>query len=531
MTSGQSVEPSFDGAVYRAYRAVLMFILRFRIVFIGALVAILVVSFQLLGFVKTEFFPLGKRTQLLVYLNFEAGTDIRAVQSDLKTLTGWLADEKSNPEIDNHILYIGSGGPRFFLALAPVDADPHRAFILINTKTTDDVDTLVPRVNKFMDEHLPGARSDAKKMWFGGTEPGVVEIELIGPDGKVLSPAATKVEQAFRDVPGTLGIKNDWDNRILKLVVDVDQIRARRAGVTSSDVAKTLGTLFAGTVISEYREGDLILPIELRGDQEMRTSLAGLQQVNVTSSVSGDAIALAQVANVRAEWQFSRIVRRDQQRTLTVQARNPSVPAPLLFAAVKPTLDALDLPAGYRWEVGGEIKDQGEANSGLFGLLPIALAGIAMLLIGQFNSIRKGGIILLTIPLILIGGIAGLFIMGATYSFMVMLGFFSLAGILINNGIVLIDRIQIEEASGKDPLDAVVTACLVRLRPILMTTLTTVLGLVPLILFGGALFYGMACVIAFGLIVATFLTLGFVPALYTLFFRIPVKDGAAATEI
>ena len=160
----------------------------------------------------------------------------------------------------------------------------------------------------------------------------------------------------------------------------------------------------------------------------------------------------------------------------------------------------------------------------------MALAGIVVLLVGQFNSFRKGGIIVATIPLILIGGTVGLIVMGAPYGFMVLLGFFSLAGILINNGIVLIDRIQTEEAAGRQPLDAVVPACLAQLRPILTATLTTVLGLVPLILFGGALFYGMASVIAFGLVVATIFTLSFVPALYTLLFGIPTGDAPSVVQ-
>ena len=213
-----------------------------------------------------------------------------------------------------------------------------------------------------------------------------------------------------------------------------------------------------------------------------------------------------------------------------MEARNPNLPAPDLLQAVTPELEALDLPAGYRFEIGGEIEKQAEATENLFGFLPMAFAAIATLLFGQFDSFRKGGIIIATIPLILIGGALGLIVMNAPYSFMVLLGFFSLAGILINNGIVLIDRIQIEERAGRDPLEAVVTACLARLRPILMTTLTTVLGLVPLILFGGALFYGMASVIAFGLIVATLITLGFVPALYTLLFRIPTRDATSAVQ-
>ena len=295
-------------------------------------------------------------------------------------------------------------------------------------------------------------------------------------------------------------------------------------------MARSLDALYSGVEISDYREGDKVIPIVLRGEDSLRFSIAGLQRVQIYSAGADQYASLDQVASVRPEWRLSRIERRNQQRTLTVEGRAPVLPAPDLLDLIRPTLESLELPAGHRWEVGGEIEDQEEANENLFGLLPLALAGIVILLVGQFNSFRKGGIILATIPLILIGGTLGLVIMGAPFGFMVILGFFSLAGILINNGIVLIDRIQVEERAGRDPLDAVIVACLARLRPILMTTLTTVLGLVPLILFGGALFYGMASVIAFGLIIGTVFTLGFVPVLYSLFFRIPTSNAPAVAR-
>ncbi len=528
-TKGSS-GPAYGGLLYRIYRRILGLFLRWRLMAIGALIGLLVLSVQVLGTVKTEFFPLGDRNQFLVYLDFEAGTDVRETQAELRKLTAWLADQDANPEITSHVAYVGYGGPRFFLALSPVDSDPHRGFVLVNTRSVDDVGPVIDRVNGFLDAKLPGAQADAKRMWFGGTEPGLVEIRLIGPDGDVLVNRAERLISAFHNIPGTVGIKQDWENKILILIVDVDQTRARRAGVTSSDVAGALNTTFAGTAISDYREGDKTIPIVFRGDDSMRFSLSGLQRVQVYSASTDSFVALDQVASARGEWRYGRIKRRNQQRTLTVEARNPGLPAPELFQAIAPTLEALDLPAGYRFEIGGEIEDQEQANENLFGFLPLALAGIVILLVGQFNSFRKGGIILATIPLIMIGGSLGLVVMGAPYGFMVLLGFFSLAGILINNGIVLIDRIQIEEAAGREPLDAVVTACLARLRPILMTTLTTVLGLVPLILFGGALFYGLASVIAFGLMVATLFTLGFVPALYTLLFGISTRDAPSAVR-
>ena len=523
--------PTYDGPMYTIYRRMLGLMLRRRLIIIAALLGLLILAVQVLGTVKTEFFPLGDRNQLLVYLDFEAGTDVRKTQRELRKLTAWLADKETNPEIISHVAYVGYGGPRFFLALSPVDPDPHRAFVLVNTRSVDDVESVIDRVNAFLDDTLPTARADAKRMWFGATEPGMVQIRLVGPDGDVLADRAERIVKAFHAVPGTVGIKQDWENKILKLIVDVDQARARRAGVSSRDVAQALNTTFAGVKISDYRERDKVIPIVVRGEDSLRFSLAGLQRVQIYSPSTNRFIGLGQVTTVRPEWRFSRIKRRNQQRTLTVEARNPNLPAPDLLETIRPTLDAINLPTGHRWEVGGEVEDQKEANENLFGLLPLALAGIVVLLIGQFNSFRKGGIILATLPLILIGGTLGLIVMNAPYSFMVLLGFFSLAGILINNGIVLIDRIQIEEATGRERLDAVVTACLARLRPILMTTLTTALGLIPLILFGGALFYGMASVIAFGLVVGTVLTLGFVPVLYTLLFGISTRDATAVAAL
>ncbi len=527
-TDSKPSEPAYDGTMHVVYRRLLGLMLRWRLAFVGGLAGILVLAVMALGNVKTEFFPLGDRNQLLVYLDFEAGTDIRKSQREMRKLSAWLADREVNPEITSHVAYVGYGGPRFFLALSPVDPDPQRGFVLINTKSVDDVTTVLNRVNVFLDNRLPAARADAKRMWFGSTEPGVVEIRLIGPDGEALLNGAAKIMDAFHAIPGTVGIEQDWENKILKLVVDVDQARARRAGISSEDVASSLNATFAGIEISNYREGDKVIPIVLRGTEDIRFSLAGLQRAQIYSSTTDKFVALEQVATIRPEWRFSRIERRDQQRTVSVQARNPGMPSPVLYAAIEDTLKNLGLPAGHRWEIGGEIEDQAEANEKLFGMLPLALAGIIVLLVGQFNSFRKGGIILATIPLILIGGTIGLVVMGAPYGFMVLLGFFSLAGILINNGIVLVDRIQTEERAGREPLDAVVTACLARLRPILMTTLTTVLGLVPLILFGGALFYGMASVIAFGLVLATVITLGFVPVMYTLLYGIPTRDPATA---
>jgi multidrug efflux pump subunit AcrB len=285
-------------------------------------------------------------------------------------------------------------------------------------------------------------------------------------------------------------------------------------------VANSLAAYIDGAVISNYREGDKSIPLVVRGEPTERQVLTALRNVSVFSTSSGRIVPLTQIADVRAEWVLSRIKRYNQERTITVSAKNQTLTALQLLDKLRPTLATLKLPGGYRWEIGGELEKSKEAQANLFKNMPVCFALILALLVWQFGSFRRPAIILLTIPLTLIGAVIGLLVMRADFGFMVILGFLSLAGIIINNGIVLVDRIDIERDEGKDPYEAIVAASLARFRPILMTTMTTILGLTPLIVTVDPLFFGMAVVIAFGLFVATVFTLGVVPVLYALFFRV-----------
>ena len=194
---------------------------------------------------------------------------------------------------------------------------------------------------------------------------------------------------------------------------------------------------------------------------------------------------------------------------------------------MQPHLQSLKLPDGYSIELGGELKGASKANGALFGYLPHCFAVMVLLLLLQFNSVRRPAIILLTIPLSLIGTVSGLLIMDAYFTFPAMLGIFSLAGIIINNGIVLIDCIESNRAEGMLIRDSIIDACMTRLRPIVMTTLTTILGLVPLAISGGEFWYSMSIVMMFGMAVGTLLTLGVVLVLYSLFFRANKYDREA----
>jgi multidrug efflux pump subunit AcrB len=415
---------------------------------------------------------------------------------------------------------VGTGGPRFFLTLSPVDPDPHVAFLIVNTETDDQVPDVVKRVRRHLLENFPGVNARVKRMWLGSNEPAFVEFRLIGTDSEYLWEKSQELTDAMWAVEGIDYVQNDWENKVVRVDVVVDQVRARRAGVTSQEVALSVNAFLDGATLTDYREGDVAIPVVLQAVDDERQTLGDLWNINVYSTQRGVNVPLTQIAEFKGQWQFSRIARKDQERTITVSARHQYLKAPQLVARLTDTLDGLDLKPGYRWEIGGEIEDATETNEKLFASMPQCLLAIVLLLVWQFNSFRRPAIIILTIPMAFAGALFGVFALRAPFDFFAILGLLSLAGVIINNGIVLIDRIDSAHAGGREPYDAVVFAAVSRFRPIFMSAITTILGVTPLIIVGDPLFYSMAVVIATGLALGTLLTLVVVPVLYSLFFRV-----------
>jgi multidrug efflux pump subunit AcrB len=513
----------YDGKFYRVYRGLLTVILRMRYMVVIAGAAVLVIGGIVGSLLTKEFFGPSERNQFLVYLDMPAGTRIGATDQAVQQLTTWLADDETNPEITSTIAYVGTGGPRFFLVLSPVDPDPNVAFLVVNTQTPDQVPPLVEKTRTYIADHIPGANGRVKRMWMGSQEPGFLEIRLKGMDPEVLYAKGNQLTAAIKALPGSLDVRSNWWNKVFKVRILVDQTRARRAGVTSEDIALSLQGHMDGLKVTEYREGDLAIPVMARSMAEDRETLNDLWNLSVGSRHTGNRVPLTQIADISAEWDFNRIARHDQERTLTVEAKHETLKAEELLETVEPMIAALDLGEDYRWEVGGEIESRNETLGKLARFLPTCVFGIVVLLIWQFNSFRRPAIIFFTIPLAFTGAFFGLVIMRAPFDFFGMLGLLSLAGVIINNGIVLIDKIDTETAAGAPPTEAIMTAAMSRFRPILMTTVTTVLGVMPLIISVDPLFYAMAVILGAGLIFGTVLTLGLVPALYAVFYRVKIE--------
>ncbi|MEJ2168337.1 MAG: efflux RND transporter permease subunit [Desulfobacterales bacterium] len=510
----------YSGKFYRVYRMALEYVLRFRYAVLGFTIIMFVLGGLAASFLVREFFGASDRNQLLVYVDLPAGDNIRTSDNVVQRLTAWLSDKQQNPEITSTIAYVATGGPRFFLALSPFDPDPNRGFLIVNTENDAQVPEVVQRVRGYFLSDIPEAEGRVKQMWLGGTEPGLVEIRLIGPDAEYLYVKGKKLLTELNRIPGVLDVRSDWENKVVKTVITVDQARARRARVTSRDVANSLESHLSGVKVTEYREADEAIPVLIRSNDEERDTIGDLRNMTVYSTTDGTTVPGSQVAGGISTWELSRISHRNQMRTLTVELKHEALKAPQLLEAIRPWIESLDLKEGYRWEVGGEIEKANESNENLRRFLPPCLLGIVILLIWQFNSFRRPAIIFITIPLAFAGALIGVLIFGAPFDFFGILGLLSLAGVIINNGIVLIDRIEIERQRGLDPYQAVIQSAVSRFRPILMTTITTILGVMPLILWRDPLFYTLSIIIASGLAFGTVLTLGVAPVLYAIFFRV-----------
>ncbi|MCP5092260.1 MAG: efflux RND transporter permease subunit, partial [Gammaproteobacteria bacterium] len=410
-------QSSYDSGAYRLYRRLLDRLLNTRVIFVLLMVGLLFAAGQVFQFVKQRSLGPSERNQFSLYLDLTAESHISQTIAAARKLSAFLADDASNPEVTDVLAYVGSGGPRFFLGLSPNDPQPNKAFLVVNTQAANQIAEVMRRAERFIARQLPAATGRAEILFLGPSALGTVELRARGPDVATLRVLGEQIKQAFYSVPGTDAVRSDWENSVLKLRVNIDQERARRVGVTSSDIAEALSANFDGRQITSYREGDKVIPITIRAQPDDRASLDRLRTVEVLSEARGVPVPLLQIADFQGEVEPSRIRRHNQERALTVAGIHHGMTATELYSAMREKLDAIEVPRGYALDLEGEIKDSQESNGKLFQYAPHALFLILVLLVLQFNSFRRPAIILLTIPLVIIGANFGLAVFGAFFDF------------------------------------------------------------------------------------------------------------------
>ncbi len=519
---------SFDNRFYRVYRALLSGMLNRRLLTLFITLAVFALSMTAFGYLPKVFFPPSDRAYFKVEMELPTGTNIEkttAVVSNIEAylMANWQTGEQRSEGVTNWASYIGNAGPRFILAHNPKPANPGYALMIANVNALSQIDPIMNSLKAYALEHHPDLDIKTRRIENGPAIDNPVEVRLSGKDSESLFAAMADLKQQMATLEGLTNIQDDWGQRIKKLNIQVNQARALSAGVTSQDIAVSLQTSLEGMQLTEYRDGEDVIPVLLRSGVATQQDISKIEGLSVYIQSSGQSLPLTQVADINVVWDLSKVIRRDGLRTISIGAQlRGDVTAADKIAEIEPWLLQQQSVWGdaVSYEIGGEQETSGKSNASIVEKLPIAGFIILILLVAQFNSIRKALIILITIPLGLIGVALGLLIAKSFFGFMTFLGIISLAGIVINNAIVLLERINIELEAGLPHLEAIISAAQQRARPILLTTATTVLGLIPLYLGGGAMWEPMAVAIMGGLLVSTFLTLGVVPVIYAVLYRV-----------
>ena len=511
------------------YRSFLNLLLQNRTIVVIVVILIFLSSIKVLDYVPKKFFPESSEATFTAEIKLPVGTAIETTKYSVSIIEKYIKEKYMSGnildnEVKNVVSFIGESAPRFWLSYEQELASSEYSTILVNTKDTLNMTAIRKDIEDFAKLKFPDMQINVNTLAMGPPVKKPVEIRISGKDIDKLFEMSAKIKQELSKISGTKNIVDDWGIRNKKLKIEIDEAKALKAGISNLDIALSLQTTLSGFEVTTFRKEDKLIPIVLRSKEETKDDINRLETINVYSQSSGKNIPLSQVASVNVVYEESKIIRRDRLKTVTIGSDiEQGANALEIFGKITPFLleysKSFDL--GYYYEFGGEFEASGKANESIMANIPIAFMSILLLMVAQFNSIRKPMIILTAIPLGIIGVSYGLFITNSYFGFMTLLGIISLSGIVINNAIVLIERIKTEEEeNGFSAYDSIIEASLSRFRPIVLTTLTTILGLVPLWYSGGAMWEPMAISIIFGLMVSTIFTLTFVPVLYSLFFKV-----------
>ncbi len=494
---------------------------------------VLMFILAIFGFTKLPFvfFPDSDRNMITIDINLPEGTKIGTTEKTVLAIEKFIkselqVNEQKTEGIVDWSAYIGEGPSSYDLGYNADEANSNYSHILVNTSSFLINNSMVEKLDSYCYANFPNADIRVGLLGSGGSGT-PIEIKISGDDPGKLAAIAQDIKAKLFEIPGTKNIKDDWGPKGKKFVIDIDQLRAQSAGITNQDIAISLQTVLDGFTAGEYRENDKTIPIVMKSNNNTQLSLTSIETLNVYSQTTGKSVPLLQVARIIPKWQYTKIKRLNLNRTVTVSSEltidgNASEIASIITPWLDDQMKTWD--EGYTFKMGGEAENSAENLGAVAKFLPLSAFIILMLLIIQFNSFRKMTMIVSTIPLGVIGMVIGLLIFREPFGFLAFLGVISLAGIVINNAIVLIDRIEIEENQLKKvPQDAIIGACLKRFRPIVLATFTTVFGLIPLYLGGGDLWRPMAVTIMIGLLFGTVITLFFIPAFYSVLYKVDYK--------
>ena len=526
---GENQKDPYSGIFFVVYRKSLEFCMRRA--WLTILTLILMLGGSLYGFtlLKQSFFPASTTPMFMVDVWLPEGTDIRATNDILKSLEKVVNAEDGVNYVSSSA---GKGSQRFMLTYAPEKSYASYGELIVRVKRFEDVIPVMRKFSQAMNKDHPEVEYKLKQVMLGPSSGSKIEARIVGSDPTILRGIASQVVDIMNADPGAFNIRHDWRERTKVIEPVFNESQARRYGITKKEVDELLQMAFSGINIGLYREGTNLMPIVARLPEEERVDISTIEGMKIWSPAIQGYIPLQQVVlGVNVRWEDPLVVRKNRKRMLTIMAD----PDPLgdetaasVQARLLPLIETIDLPAGYSLEWGGEYESSADAKASLFQTMPMGYLAMFLITIFLFNKVKEALIVWATVPLAIIGVTIGLLLLNTPFGFMALLGFLSLSGMLVKNGIVLLDQIEIEIASGKEKYLAVVDAAVSRVRPVCMAAITTVLGMLPLL--PDVFFKPMAVTIMFGLSFATVLTLIVVPVLYRLFHKLKIPADKTAQQ-
>ncbi len=474
---------------------------------------VLALSLGLAPFLGQQFFPPAERNQLLVDIELPGSASIVQTREVCREVMRVLAEQ---PEIRSAAVFSGGTAPQVYYNLSPREPAPFLGQVLLNTWRAEQVPALLPRLRERLDRTIAGARCVVRQFEQGPPVEAPIQVRLTGPDPDTLRGLADRVAAALR-AAGGYQVHDDLGRRVPTLQIDIDQERANSLGISNARIGELAQSAFLGLRVTELRDGDHLIPVVIRLRAEDRNEADKIRTLYVRSG-RDELVPLDSIARLRLNPEYATLPHFNQLRAVTVKAYAPAGElASRVLNRARADLRALPLPAGYRLELAGEDQELRRSRAEMGVVMAVSLALITLALVMQFRSVTKALVVLLTVPLGLIGSLVGLTLFQAPLGFMALLGMVSLAGVIVSHIIVLNDFLEEARAEGLELKAALVRAGLVRLRAVLVTVLATVGGLIPLTLAGGELWRPLTAVHIFGLLLATGLTLGVMPTLYSVF--------------
>ena len=467
---------------------------------------------MLFALVPQQFFPSAERDQFVIDVWMPQGTRIEATDEVMGRIEKTLGSSKG---VAHYATFVGQSSPRFYYNVNPQQPDGAYGQFIVNTGSIEDTSRLVKELRPVLAKVAPEAMVIVKELQQGAQTEAPIEVRISGDDIGELKRLGEQVQGILEGIPDAQSVFRDYFNDSYMVDVKVNDELANRLGITDASVSQSLAGAFDGSEVSTFWEGDRPVSIKLRLDQGSRSKFADIGNTYLDSDLTRARVPLRAIAQLAPEWQTSRIVRRNGVRTLTIRAfAKPGQYASKILEQAMPKIKALELPAGYRIEYGGEKFNQDETFPQMLGALGISLVAIFLVLLVQFRNISDPLVVMTSIPLTLFGAIFGLVITHNPFGFTAFMGLISLCGIVVRNGIILVDYCNERVADGESLEQAARDAGARRLRPIFLTTMAAAVGVTPMIISGSSLWSPLASVIAFGLIFSMFFTLLVVPVIY-----------------